>query len=201
MFSTSITTYKVGRRFFAPIIALMLLIALSCDAPAWPAGPPQAGEPVWSPHTRETAYTWWRDGNWDIYVRGADGADETRLTTDPAFDGLPTWSPDGRQIAFISERDGNREIYVMNADGSGLTRLTAHPALDGLPTWSLDGRRIAFISERDGNREIYVVNADGSGLTRLTAHPAEERNPSWSPGRTSHHVHLGPRRELGYLCD
>ena len=65
-----------------------------------------------------------RDGNYEIYVRNADGSGQTNLTNNPAGDFEPTWSPDGEKIAFRSNRDGNEEIYVMNADGSDLTRLT-----------------------------------------------------------------------------
>ena len=36
-----------------------------------------------------------RDGNREIYVMGADGSAQTRLTYHPATDGSPVWSPDG----------------------------------------------------------------------------------------------------------
>ena len=61
-----------------------------------------------------------RNENADIYVVGADGKNERRLTTDPGNDTAPAWSPDGRHIVFQRDRFG---IYLMNADGTGARRL------------------------------------------------------------------------------
>ena len=90
----------------------------------------------WSADGSRIAFTWYRDGNGEIYVMNADGTGLTNLTQNPAEDQEPTWSPDGSQIAFVSDRDGNDEIYVMNADGTGQTRLTNTPADDEMPAWS-----------------------------------------------------------------
>lgn len=129
-----------------------------------------------------------RDGNPEIYVMDADGANETRLTNNRASDGAPTWSPDGMRIAFVSSRDGNRDIYIMNADGSGQVRLTTHEANDGGPSWSPDGSMIAFDSGRSGSSQVWRTNVDagnwGSNLTQLTDdHPLGRVNNflAWSP--------------------
>jgi hypothetical protein len=110
-----------------------------------------------------------------------DGANQTRLTNNPALDLDPSWSPDGTKIAFTSDRDGNFEIYLMNADGSNQINLTNNSANDRSATWSPDGKKIAFSSDRDGNKEIYVMNADGSNQTRLTNTPQDDYSPKWSP--------------------
>lgn len=122
-----------------------------------------------------------RDGNAEIYVIKASGADLERRTANTTGDWSPAWSPDGNRIAFQAERDGNPEIYVMNADGSNPVRLTNHPEGDGGPTWSPDGARIAFASHRNGNSDIYVMNADGSNVVRLTTHDGADFEPAWSP--------------------
>ena len=127
------------------------------------------------------AFTSTRGGDAEIYTIKTNGAELTRLTTDPAYDGGPAWSPDGTKLAFQSSRDGNSEIYTMNADGSALTRLTTDPTADYSPAWSPDGTRIAFVATRDGDAEIYVMNADGTNQTRLTTDPAYDQKPSWSP--------------------
>ena len=139
------------------------------------------GFPDWSPDGQQIAFESDRDGNWEIYVMGADGSGVTRLTNNDAIDGFPDWSPDGQQIAFESDRDGDWEIYVMGADGSGVTRLTNNDVIDGFPDWSPDGQQIVFHSDRDGDWEIYVMGADGSGVTRLTNNNGGDGGPVWSP--------------------
>ncbi len=64
-----------------------------------------------------------RDGNWEIYLVNADGANLKRLTDDPAIDGLPTWSPDGRLIAFVKGQDQKWAVWTMYPDGSNQQEL------------------------------------------------------------------------------
>jgi Tol biopolymer transport system component len=66
----------------------------------------------------------------------ADGAEQTRLTDNPAVDFIPAWSPDGREIVFSREEsDGNIEVYKMAPDGNSQVNLTKDPALDLGPEW------------------------------------------------------------------
>jgi Tol biopolymer transport system component len=58
------------------------------------------------------------DAGREIYVRGSDGSNPTRLTF-TASDVRAAWSPAGARITFTSDRDGNDEIFVMNAEGAG----------------------------------------------------------------------------------
>jgi TolB protein len=155
--------------------------------------------PIFSPDGTRIAFTTTRAApnpttcfispncNVEIYVMNADGSNQTRLTSDPAYDYSPAWSPDGSRIAFT--RGGY--IYVMNADGSNQTQLT-NSGYDSSPRWSPDSSRFTFTSVRDNpspstcnrapcNVEIYSMNADGSNQTRLTNNPAYDVSPEWSP--------------------
>ena len=118
-----------------------------------------------------------RDGNWEIYVMEADGANQINLTNDPFSDLEPAWSPDRGRIAYNHAGD----IYVMDSDGGNKTRLTFDGSDDLMPAWSPDGSKIAFTSKRDGNHEIYAMNADGSQKVRLTNSPGRDEVPAWSP--------------------
>ena len=165
-------------------------LSLSAGAPY------EFGEsPAWSPDGRTIAFLGMGDdGNVDVYVVGADGLGQRRLTRHPGVDANPAWSPDGRKIAFTRRARefgaGKTHIYVMNADGSGQRRLT-HGHVHFSVAWSPDGRKMLF--ERLNPRhphgpvpgqiaeDIHVMNADGSGQRRLTRSPARDNHPVWSP--------------------
>ena len=138
--------------------------------------------PDWSADGTRIAFDSDRDGDWEIYVMGADGSDVRQLTFNGVDDFSPSFSPDGTRIAFSSERSGDWEIWTMAVDGTDPTQLTASPGRDSEAAWSPDGSQIAFESGRAGNPDIWVMNADGTGQANLTRHPADDWWPSWSPG-------------------
>lgn len=121
------------------------------------------------------------DGNRDVFVMQADGANVRRITTERGGNFDPSWSPDGRSIVFESRRDGNSEIYVVDVDSLRQTRLTEHPANDSDPAFSPDGRFIAFDSDRQGNREIHRMTAAGADVRRLTNRAGQDSDAAWSP--------------------
>ncbi len=92
--------------------------------------------PAWSPDGKRIAFVSRRDGNEEIYVIDADGANPKRLTHNAAADLWPAWSPDGSMLAFASQRYGNWEIYIMDADGGNPVRVTDSPEKDTQPSWS-----------------------------------------------------------------
>lgn len=125
-------------------------IAYSRDGEIWsmgadggaPAQLTDAGgvEPSFSPDGSRIAFASARgnpDGNLDIYVMGADGSGETRLTSGPAFEQGPAFSPDGTRIAFGSGPNGaGGDIHVMAADGSGAKPVVTGDAyVDDDPFW------------------------------------------------------------------
>lgn len=168
----------IGGDFFAFVTTKMLPIELFGTLEL---------EPVAVSGRGKIAFVSDRDGNKEIYVMNADGANQVNLTENPQFDGdKVTWSPDRAKIAFVSDRNGDWEIYVMDADGSNQLNLTQSPqSVDYDPIWSPDSTKIAFTSNRDGRDNIFVMNADGSNQLNLTQSPQSiDRAPTWSPDST-----------------
>ena len=134
--------------------------------------------PTLSPDRTRVAFESIRDGNYEIYVMGADGRAPTNITQHDAQDSSPAWSPDGRQIAFVSNRSGDRELYIMNADGTGVEQLTFEPGNGaGAPAWSPDGSSIAFV--RSG--EIFAIELASGDVRLLSNSDLLVGSPSWSP--------------------
>ena len=150
-------------------------------------------EPTLSPDRTRVAFVSYRDGNYEIYVMGADGSAPTNITQHDAWDSNPAWSPDGRQIAFVSDRNGDRELYeggglynadifLMNADGTGVEQLTFEPGNGaGGPAWSPDGSSIAFVSGRDGPFAIFAIELASGDIRRVSNNDLSVSSPSWSP--------------------
>lgn len=127
--------------------------------------------------------------NVELYVMGANGTNQTRLTfEDASWEILPAWSPDGSRIAFTkvklnppgeddefwtTEPD---QIYTMNADGTGKTLLGQGTC----PDWSPDGSKIAF-GEGTSPYGIAIMNANGTDRRTVVPRGSAYPCPAWSP--------------------
>ena len=141
--------------------------------------PAQDGNPSWSPDGKRIVFESNRDGNYEIYVIGADGENLKQVTNRPGANVSPVWSPDGSSITYFAFLDGTAEMHVMNPDGTDDETLGAgfRPAL------SPDGLKIAadiFVADLE-THQIYVMGSDGRNRVRLTHTRAYESAPRWSP--------------------
>jgi TolB protein len=145
--------------------------------------------PAWSPNGQKIAFVSDRDGNVEIYVMDASGANQQRLSQHPADDWPATWSPDGRSLAFASNRDGNWNIYLMAPNGENIRRLTNDPGDEREPVWSPDGQRLAFAANKNGNWDIYTLlvplnqptEVPSTAWSHVAATATDERYPAWLP--------------------
>jgi Tol biopolymer transport system component len=168
----------------------------STHVPEAPKSEQQNGPPAdavfyqtisWSPDDSRILFSAMREGQWNVYVMRADGAEATKLTNNPGVNYYtPAWSPDGKQIVFSARQSkgGKGDIFIMNADGSSIRQLTTDPANDSAPAWSPDGKQIVFISDRAGKErelQLYVMRADGSEQRQLVKSSTRDYDPQWSP--------------------
>ncbi len=134
------------------------------------------------------AFTYYPDGNREIYSIEADGSGLKRLTYNPGVDDYAAWSPDGKMIAYLSQEiSGQYLIRVMSADGD--QPRTVSPVVFDIfaggnycneqfaISWSPDGKRIAFQEFGD----IVSINVDGTDRRTIGANSIRESEPAFTP--------------------
>ncbi len=119
--------------------------------------------PAISPDGKLIAYSTYRGGNLDVYLRQLSGQQTVRLTQDPAPDWFPCFSPDGLKVVFRSERNGGG-LYVVETLGGAEKKIADRGRL---PVFSPDGSTIAYLvasalSRRAG---LFLVSS-GGGVAR-----------------------------------
>ncbi len=137
---------------------------------------------AWSPDGRSIAYLSDASGEYEIYVRPADGSGEARrLTTDgDIWRFAPAWSPDSKKIAFGDKRQRLRYVEVasgrvVDADRDPLGDVTDY-------RWSPDSRWLAYT--KIGTTQlpsIWVYSLDDKRPHRLTSDATAEFAPVWDP--------------------
>lgn len=137
--------------------------------------------PRWSPDRRYLAFTSYRDGSPEGYIRDLKNGTDKKVAY---FDGLNlcgSFSPDGSRLLLTLSKEGNEELYILELDSMKLSRITHNYSIDVSPTWSPDGSKIAFVSNRSGSPQIFVMDADGNNARRITFEGNYNTSPSWSP--------------------
>ena len=137
--------------------------------------------PVLSPNGTLLAYTSYRSGNPNLYVRNLLTGAEERLTSGVGLAMAGSWSPDGRYLALSHTIDGNSEIFVYDTKSKQMKRITNDWGIDVSPRFAPDGKRLAFVSDRSGSPQIYITDVSGSAPVRLTYEGRYNTAPSWSP--------------------
>lgn len=141
--------------------------------------------PVWSPDGAQVAYWSDRSGEYELYVRPADGSgEERRLTTDGATDPVwrsdARWSPDGTKIAFSDHRTRLRVLDVASGDVTTVDHGNYGDVTDH--RWSPDGRWLAYTKAGESQLPSVWIHDLTSGTShRLTSDDTAEAAPVWDP--------------------
>jgi eukaryotic-like serine/threonine-protein kinase len=157
--------------------------------------------PVWSPDGEQVAYSSWRMGNTDIFVRRADGAgEEQTLVATPANERVSDWSRDGKQILY-SREDPNTSWdlwYLKRNDGGGwvANAFLQKRFRERAPKFSPDGRYVAYLSDESGRDEL-IVRPFPQGDRQWVVSRNGAAQPRWAHnGRQLFYVEAGTLMEV-----
>ena len=136
--------------------------------------------PAWSSDGKWMAFTSYKAGNPDLYIRNLDQGQETKVARQ-GINITPAWAPRKFELAATLSFSGDQEIYLLTGSGKIIKRLTKSRGIDVTPSWSPDGKKIAFVSNRSGSAQVYIKDLDSGKVRRLTYEGRKNTQPSWSP--------------------
>jgi Tol biopolymer transport system component len=168
--------------------------------------------PVWSrPVGDRIAFTTYRKGNADIYIKNANGTGpETPLLDTPANESIKDWSKDGRYIAYMQGPEGSEDIWILPMFGDKKPfALVQGPYHKSEPQFSYDGKWLAYTSDESaatfqvfvisfpGGEQKIPVSKDGGGQPRWREDGKELFFRSPDNGVMAVDMKLGPKVEAG----
>jgi Tol biopolymer transport system component len=121
------------------------------------------------------------EGNNNLYMVDADGANLVTVLANGTWNSIPTISPDGSKIAFSAYSGNNYEVFVLDRISRQMTQVTNNPGSDWRPIWSPAGDQILFESDRGGETQVYRMSADGSGVQMVPAGAGHNSQATWRP--------------------
>jgi tricorn protease len=137
---------------------------------------------AWSPDGRWIAYLSDRTGEYEVWVRPADGSgEERRVTTGGDVWRFPlSWSPDSRKLAFGDTDNRLRWVDVASGKVTDADR-SAHNSIQDYK-WSPDSRYLAYTKVGETQLpSIWIYALDDGKARQLTGDLTAEGEPTWDP--------------------
>jgi Tol biopolymer transport system component len=140
---------------------------------------------AWSPDGRSLAYTGSADSptaassglggtvapSGDVFVIGADGTGEQKVTNNPLTERLPQWSPNGAFLAYLTDGPGDsHHVTTLEVGGSAPRGAPSVGPASEWFVWSPDGRELLW-------QEITPLGPEASRSTVHAIDP-EFKGPS-----------------------
>jgi tricorn protease len=140
----------------------------------------------WSPDGKWIAYLSDRDGDYEIYVRGADASGaasggERKVTSNgKAWRFEPSWSPDSKMLAFS---DKDHALHVVDVASGKVTAVDRDDYGDITDyRWSPDSRWLTYTKDNEAQfSSIYVYNLGDAKAYRLTSGMTNDADPVFDP--------------------
>ena len=127
----------------------------------------QLANPAISPDGRTVVFQMMPREDWELFVIGADGQNERRLTREIQHDQFPRFIDNNTVLAVIGEAR-HRRSYLYDVTTGARTRLFHNNSVRTVAPeyqWSVsaDGKSVMIVADRDGNtispeRGVYVVD-------------------------------------------
>ena len=136
--------------------------------------------PSWAHDGEHMAYTSYKGGKPDIYIRNLNTKKESVV----ALNGInitPSWAPGKFELAATLSYNGAQEIYLLTGTGKVIKKLVSSRGTNVSPAWSPDGSKLAFVSDRTGGPQIYILEVASGTESRLTFEGKYNTQPAWSP--------------------
>jgi len=157
--------------------------------------------PAWSSNGRYLAYTSYKQGKPDLFIKNLPEMQETSIDK-KGLNITPAWVPGKFELAATLSFSGDQEIYLLTGSGKIIKRLTNMRGSDISPTWSPDGKKFAFVSNRSGNPQVYIQDMVSGKVRRLTYEGNYNTQPNWSPrGNKIAYASFGDNRHNIYVID
>jgi TolB protein len=137
--------------------------------------------PRWSPDGQWLAYTSYRTGTPNVYLRNVLTGTEKVVVPFGGSKAPGGFSPDGAWLYAGVSRGGNSDIFRVRVVGGAAEKVAVGLGLEVSPSPSPDGRRIAFVSDRGGSPQVYVKTIGVAGEKRISTGTGYATSPSWSP--------------------
>lgn len=150
---------------------------------------------IWSPDGKQIAYLSDETGEYDVYVRSADGKGESRRVTADGncYRYMNDWSPDSKYITFA---DKTGALYLCEIESGGTKLIDKDPWTNRLgAAWSHDSRWIAYSRSGDNQQgAIWLYNVETGEKHQVTSGMFNDKSPTFD--RKGEFLYFASNREF-----
>ncbi len=136
----------------------------------------------WSPDGKWISYLSDRSGEYEIYVRAADGTGVERQVTKgaSAWRFTPQWSPDSTKLAYS---DKDHAVHVIDVASGKVTDVDRDEYGDITDyRWSPDSKWLTYTKNNEAQfTSVYVFSLADGKVSRLTSGRTNDANPVFDP--------------------